>query len=35
MPDLLKPDVKALVWLALGLFVAPKAISFVRGKMGA
>jgi hypothetical protein len=34
MPDILKPDAKALVWLALGLFVAPKVIAAVRGKMG-
>lgn len=34
MPPILRPDMKALVWLALGLFVAPKAVSFVRGKLG-
>jgi hypothetical protein len=34
MPTVLKPDLKALVWLALGVFVAPKAISAVRSKLG-
>lgn len=34
MPPILKPDLKALVWLALGAFVAPKAIAMVRGKLG-
>ncbi len=34
MPGVLRPDMKALVWLAIGLFVAPKAISFVRSKVG-
>jgi len=34
MPSVLRPDLKAVVWLAVGLFVAPKAISFVRGKIG-
>jgi hypothetical protein len=34
MPTLLKPDLKALVWLALGVFVAPKAVSLVRSKLG-
>lgn len=34
MPDILRPDLKALVWLALGVFVAPKAIAIVRSKMG-
>jgi hypothetical protein len=34
MPDVLKPDMKAVVWLAIGLFVAPKAISLVRSKLG-
>jgi len=32
--ELIKPDLKAVVWLAIGLFVAPKAIAFVRGKLG-
>lgn len=34
MPDVIKPDLKALVWLAVGLFVAPKVISMVRSKIG-
>ena len=34
MPDVLKPDLKALVWLAVGLFVAPKVIAVVRSKVG-
>lgn len=34
MPDILKPDLKALVWLALGVFVAPKVVAIVRSKMG-
>jgi len=32
MPEVLKPDLKAVVWLAIGLFVAPKVIAFVRSK---
>jgi hypothetical protein len=34
MPAILKPDLKALAWLALGLFVAPKVITVVRSKLG-
>lgn len=34
MPAILKPDVKALAWLALGLFVAPKVIAAVRSRLG-
>lgn len=34
MPSVLKPDLKAGVWLLLGLFVAPKAIGFIRSKLG-
>lgn len=30
MPEILKPDVKALVWLALGFFVVPYAVKMVR-----
>lgn len=30
MPSVLKPDLKAAVWLGLGLFVAPKVIAAVR-----
>ena len=33
--DVLKPDMKAVVWLLIGLFVAPKVVSFVRSKTGA
>jgi hypothetical protein len=32
--EILKPDMKSLVWLALGLFVAPKVIAAVRGRLG-
>jgi hypothetical protein len=32
MPDLLKPDMKSLLWLALGMFVLPKVIGAVRSK---
>lgn len=31
--DLIKPDLKAVVWLAIGLFVAPKVVSLVRSKL--
>lgn len=34
MPEVLKPDLKALVWLALGAFVLPKVIAVVRSKVG-
>lgn len=34
MPDVLRPDLKAIVWLAVGVFLAPKAIAIVRSKMG-
>jgi hypothetical protein len=34
MPDLLKPDMKAVVWLLVGAFVLPKVISIVKSKMG-
>ncbi len=34
MPDVIKPDLKAVVWLAIGLFVAPKVVALVRGKLG-
>lgn len=33
MPDILKPNAKALLWLALGAFVLPKVISAVQGRM--
>lgn len=32
MPEVLKPDMKAIVWLALGLFVAPKLLGFVQSR---
>jgi hypothetical protein len=28
--DMLRPDMKAILWLAIGFYVAPKAIAFVR-----
>lgn len=31
MPDILKPNLKALVWLALGYLVVPKLVAKVRG----
>lgn len=34
MPEVLKPDLKAAVWLLLGLFVAPKIVAFVKSKTG-
>jgi hypothetical protein len=30
MGGLLKPDLKSIVWLALGAFVVPYALKFVR-----
>jgi hypothetical protein len=33
MPDIIKPDLKAVVWLAIGLFIAPKVISAVRSRI--
>ena len=30
MPSVLKPDVKALVWLGIGAFVLPRAIKMVK-----
>lgn len=33
MPPVLKPDMKALVWLAIGAFVAPKVMAAVRSRM--
>lgn len=32
MPEVLRPDLKAGVWLAIGLFVAPKVLSMVRSR---
>lgn len=34
MPDLIKPDLKAIVWLLAGVFVLPKVVSMVKGRMG-
>jgi len=34
VPDVLRPDLKAVLWLAVGLFVAPKVITLVRSKIG-
>ena len=30
MPSVLKPDLKAVTWLAIGLFVAPRVIKMVK-----
>jgi hypothetical protein len=30
MPDVLKPDMKALVWLAIGVLVVPYVLKMVR-----
>jgi len=30
MPDILKPDTKALVWLALGFLVLPRVVAMVK-----
>lgn len=30
MPGILKPDLKALVWLAAGAFLVPKLLSMVK-----
>lgn len=35
MPEILKPDTKALVWLALGFIVLPKIIGAVKAKKSA
>lgn len=31
MPEIIRPDMKAVVWLALGFFVAPKVLQMVKG----
>jgi hypothetical protein len=31
MPEVLKPDLKAVVWLALGFLVLPKLLGAVKG----
>lgn len=33
MPPVLKPDMKAVVWLLIGAFVAPKVMAAVRSRM--
>ena len=30
MPTVLRPDMKALVWLAIGAFVLPRVIGMIR-----
>jgi hypothetical protein len=30
MPELLRPDMKAIVWLALGFFVAPMVLKIAK-----
>jgi hypothetical protein len=30
MPDILRPDMKSLVWLGLGFFVAPMILKVVK-----
>ena len=35
MPEILKPDMKAVAWLLIGAFVFPKALAWVRTKTGA
>ena len=32
MPDILKPDAKSLVWLAIGVLVVPRLLTVVRSK---
>lgn len=34
MPSILKPDVKALVWLAIGALVLPKVMAAVGSRIG-
>jgi hypothetical protein len=33
MPEILRPDVKAVVWLLLGAFVVPKVFAMVAGRL--
>lgn len=35
MPEVLKPDMKAVVWLAIGFLVLPKVLATVKGKKAA
>jgi hypothetical protein len=32
MPEILKPDLKAIVWLGIGAFVVPRLLTMVRSK---
>lgn len=32
MPDIIKPDLKSLVWLAAGVFLVPMALSKFRSR---
>lgn len=32
MPDIIKPDLKSIVWLLAGMFLLPKALGAVRGR---
>lgn len=34
MPDIIKPNLKAVVWLGIGFFIAPKVIAFVQSRRG-
>lgn len=34
MPDILKPNAKALVWLAIGAFLVPKIMASVGARLG-
>lgn len=34
MGNVLKPDLKSLVWAAVGFLILPKAIAFVQSKRG-
>lgn len=34
MPAILKPDMKALVWLGIGAFVLPVVVTKVRARKG-
>ena len=32
MPAVLRPDVKALVWLGIGWFVVPRALAMIKSR---
>ncbi len=34
MPPVLKPDMKAVVWLLIGAFAVPKLMAVARSRMG-